>query len=306
MAVVTLTFTQLGEELIDGIPEFVQITSSEPALIFYSLDGSLPTVFSQQYESPIQMPTDVGSVTLSAVGYTEDGYGNLVPGPVLSEEYSVDPEIGLRVRNAFFEGVTYISPGGSDIPFWYDYQGEVAVAIDIPAEELQSQLKLSDRDAQGNMISTGVFGDTSRTPWLDTTTTRDDPYKAYDSPTGSSDGTFDPEALYIVVDGRNPRSLDDVKVINGPYMSLRNPEGNYGGIDFVSTDGSNYVSGSLARYMFNRDKGVIVFYYFDSNANRWIKSIQNLPEFDTSKLSYSIMTNPVVFKWFTFGRHQGV
>jgi hypothetical protein len=89
-------------------------------------------------------------------------------------------------------------------------------------------------------------------------------------------------------------------------MSLRDPEQNFGGLDFVSTDGSNYISGSLTKIHYDRKKEIAVFYYFDSNTTRWVKSIQNLPRMEPRSFKNAIITNPVVFKWNNFGRHQAV
>jgi len=303
MAVVTLTFTETGHRVVDGIPEFIEITSSSPAIIFYTLDETLPSQLATQYDGyAIKMPTDAGSVTLSAVAYFMDGYGNLVPSAVFSETYRTEGTAGDRIRRFDFEGVVYIYPGGLDIPYWYDSDGDAKVFIDIPIDEFERELIPSERNADGSIRSDVKGGVIDEQHWTETPTTRDDDFVPYSTPNSPD---FDPEALYIVIDGRN-RDPDDVQLINGPFMSLRDPEKNFGGLDFVSTDGSNYISGSLVKSHYNRAKGIIVFYYFDSNTNRWIKSIQNLPAMNRNLLRNSVVTNPVVFKWNNFGRHQAI
>ena len=303
MAIVTLTFTEKGQRTVDGIPEFVEITSSSAAIIFYTLDGTLPSMMSEQYDGyAIKIPTDSSSVTLSAIAYFMDGYGNLVPSSVFSEEYRTDGTFGDRIRRFDFEGVVYIYPGGLDIPYWYDSDGNAKVFIDIPIEEFEKELIPSERNADGSIRNDVRGGIIEKQYWTETSSTRDDDFVPFSSPDSE---TFDPSALYIVIDGRN-RDPDDVQLINGPYMSLRDSERNFGGIDFISTDGSNYTSGSLVKSHYNRAKGIAVFYYYDSNANRWIKSIQELPRVDRRLLRNSIVTNPVVFKWNNFGRHQAI
>jgi hypothetical protein len=306
MEVVILTFNKVGSELIANIPEFVEITASMPSMIFFTLDGTLPTVFSSQYTgSPIEMPADVGQVTLTAIAYFLDGYANLVPSPILSETYTTDTEGLNRVRNLSFEGVTYIYPGGLDIPFWYDSAGDPVVFIDIPIEDLEKQLIPSERNKDGSIRDKDNIRWAVRdlVPFDETITTRDGEITPVTSP---EDPDFDPRALFIIIDGRSARDTDAPLLFNSPFMVLRDPERNFGGLDFVSTDGSNYISGGLTKPHYNREKEIIVFYYYDSNVNRWVKSIQNLPRVNKLNFSNAIITNPVVFEWNNFGRHQAV
>lgn len=304
MPVVILTFTKLGTEIISGIPEFVEITANVPAMIFYTLDGSLPTVFSSSYTDPIEMPKDRGSITLSAVAYFLDGYGDLVPSSVLTKTYYTDNAYqGTHHRRFWFEGITYIFPGGKNIPFWYDEAGNVKVVLDLPLEEYQNNELISDRDEQGLYVPNPET-EVIHTPSNETATPIDNDLTNYDVPTNPM---FDPDARVIVVDGRDRRNIDDTLMLNGPYMSLRDPRRNFYGVDFLSTDGTNYISGSLTKAHYNRSKEVIVFYYFDSTAGRWIKSIQRLEPVAAASLPpNSVVSNPVVFKWNNFGRQQGV
>jgi len=152
--IVTLTFTAENGEIISGIPRFVSIASSEPATIYYTLDGTLPTQLSNIYTGRIEMPTDNNSITLSAVGYFLDGYGSLVPTTVLSNTYFTDVSEIDRTRYLFFEGITYMYPGGLDIPFWYDFDGYASVFVDIPIADLENILILSDRDSDGIYVTT--------------------------------------------------------------------------------------------------------------------------------------------------------
>lgn len=301
MPLVVLSFVEKGSELLSGIPEFVEITSNVASTIYYTLDGTLPTMFSEQYTDLVKMPTDSGSVSLSAVAYYLDGYGDLVPSSVLTKTWSTDGSIGGRMG---FEGIVYMYPGGLNIPFWYDADGEAKVFISISVEEFELLLRVSDRDANGS-----IRGEVSKTLGTETPphltgTNRDTPPAPFSNPAGNSN--FDPRALYIEIDGRVPRDFDDVRLTNSPYMTLRDPEGNFNGIDFISSSETNYISGSLLRAHYNRAKDIIVYYYYDSNANRWVKSIQNLPKLEPVRHTSSLSTNPVVFKWNNFGRHQAV
>ena len=302
MTVVTLSFIEEGQRIIEGIPEFIKIESNLPTLIFYTLDESLPTMASTQYDGyAFVLPTDDSVVNLSAIGYFLDGYGDLTPSAVFSVAYTLDFSEAYRIRGRDFEGVVYSYPGGLNIPFWYDSDGDAKVFIDIPLDEFNKEFSPSFRNADGT-IREGESLVTKKQSASETQTTRDDDTLLFSTP---SSADFDPRALYIVIDGRD-RSPEDVPIVNGPYMSLRDSEKNWGGADFLSTRGSNQISGSLLKYYVNREKGIVVFYYFDSSSNRWIKSIQNLPAIDTSTLRNPIWKVPMVFRWNNFGKHQGI
>jgi hypothetical protein len=297
MTFITLSFTRSREETVVGIPDFISIQSSEPALIYFTLDGTLPTTLSQQYNGEqVRLPTGNSVITLSAVAYFLDGYSNLVPSSVFSETFTI-PSLEPHVRHPSYQGISYMYPGGANIPFWFDVDGNPKVYIDIPIEEFEKDLIPSERDADGT-IRKDIDGGTVE--FKPTTPNFTDASSVSDGP------EFDPNALLIIIDGRVTRNTEEPLLINSPYMSLRDPEKHFGGIDFYRTAETNYVSGGLVKAHYNRDKGVIVFYYFDSNTGRWIKSIQNLTTPDAKNYPNAIVSNPVVFEWNLFGRYQAV
>lgn len=294
---ITLSFKELGGQIIAGIPRFVEVLSSAPATIYYTLDGSLPNQLSTPYTQAIEMPTSSGEVILSAVGYFVDGYSNLVPTPVLSNIYRTD--VSDLSQFLLFDGIVYMYPNGQNIPFWYDKDGSASVFLDVPPDQIE--FPISERDSIGLEIP-GATGFDKQNP-AETASAFDNDYQLFDQP--SSD-TFNPEALFILVDGRNPSNINDVLLINGPHMDLRDPRKNFGGLDFYSYHGTVYRSGSFTRHYYDRDREVIVFYYFDSNTGRWVKSIQKLEKRDAKALPKPTFSNPVVFQWFNFGRQQGI
>ena len=292
MSSIVITFTALGEEIISGIPDLVEITTSQPSIIYYTLDGTLPTTFSSQYFEPIQIPTDAGSVVLSAIAYFLDGYDNLVPSNVLSRTYETDPtDIGERIRRPF-AGVMYMYPGGLNIPYWYDYQGDVKIYIDVPIEEFESALKPSERNEDGSARS-DVEGGVTRY----ITSTRNLPFSQ-----PSDLNLFDPKAMHIVIDGRSS-NLDEVRLSNSPHMILNDPTKEFGR-EFRKEADAHHRSAGLAKAYYSRDRETIVFYYFDSITGRSIKSIQHLPRYNPTLTHNSVITNPILFKWFKWGRYQ--
>lgn len=299
--IVTLTFEGSEREIVSGFPETVTITSSSPATIYYTLDGSLPTQMSTVYTEPIRLPTDGQSITLSAVGYFLDGYNNLVPTPVLSNIYSTDVSTIKWARYFFYEGIAYMYPGGQNIPFFYDSDGYASIFIDVPEDDLFNVTIPSRRDALGSNIE--YENKVGKIPSEETQDRYDDNFQSFDKPTNDN---FNPHALFILIDGRVPTTDADVTLINGPSMNLRDPRRNFGGIDFYSINNTNYRSANMARMSYDRKREIVVFHYYDTNNGRWVRSVQHLPQIDVRSLPKPSIRQPVVFKWFNFGRHQGV
>jgi hypothetical protein len=295
MPVVTVTFTPSEDETVSGIPDTVAIAVNVSATIYYTLDGTLPTLFSSVYVDPVELPTDENSVTLSAIAYYLDEMAMLVPTAVLSETYSTDHTDIDRTRYLHFEGVVYSYPGGLDIPYYYDENGDVTFSLDI--EESNLLFIDSDRDVAGNFV--GTTNEVDPVDPDETATLIDNVIAPFSSPNNS---TFNPEAYLIQIDGRAGAPEQVVKLINGPYMSLRNLRTSYGGIEHYNIRGSRYVSGDATRYSINREKGIIVFNYFDTNTNRWVKSIQDLEPAPAQ--ASAAFSPPLVFHWFNMGRHQ--
>lgn len=296
---ITVTFVESIEQLVSGIPQTVEISTSQEATVYYTLDGTLPTPFSRVYSGPIEMPTDVGVVVLSAIAYYLDEDLNLVPSPILSETYFTDQTHLDRHRLMFFEGVVYIFPGGADIPYYYDGDGELVMSIDFPEEELD--LVVSDRDHQGlpiDVTNAVTYIRPEESPSLLDETPPD-----FSSPNDIA--AFNPEARMLLIDGRDGAAAEQIKLINGPFMSMRNHLGSFDGIEFFNLHGTNYISGSGTKMLVDRGRRVVVFYYFDSNSCRWVKSIQDLPATESLQLSGGYTPARVV-PWLQWGKQSTI
>lgn len=75
MAIITITATELGSQLITGIPMLLSLETNVPSTIFYTFDGSEPTVFSAVYLEALLMPTiSTVRVRAMAVSGSDKGY----------------------------------------------------------------------------------------------------------------------------------------------------------------------------------------------------------------------------------------
>src|ERR1035437_7026687 len=82
MAVINITLTESEEQIVSGIPRAISISTNIPSTIFYTLDGSVPTLFSDMYIVPITMPTASLSVILNILATN-----GIDTAPILTETY---------------------------------------------------------------------------------------------------------------------------------------------------------------------------------------------------------------------------
>ena len=242
------------------------------------------------------MPTSGGSITLSAVAYVFDGY-DYVPNTVLAETYAVDSQ-ALAPLYSIHGGVAYVFPGGLNIPYWYDYAGNVSTYIDVVYDP--NDFLTSDRNVDGSYREDVWF---NQVAGPDQTPQRDGPDLFYLSRLTSED--FNPDAPMILIDTRaNSTAQPDVPVFNGPHMTLRDPDKYYGGLDYRSVGGTNHVSGHFVKWFLNEQTGTYVAYYFDSVDSRWIKSVSTIDVVPISVRTVPSATIPLVFQWNQWGRYS--
>lgn len=292
MSIASLMFEEAEKQIIAGFPEFVAILSSDPAaIIYYTTDGLLPDPLAQVYIDPIVLPTDSKPFTINAIAYADvDGYS--VPGSVLSYTWSLDNTAYFQQRNSHKAGVAYIYPGGLNIPYWYDYDGNPATYLDVDPYEIL--FLTSDRDAQGRPQPSDYHSEMAGPSNTD---------MSYLSTLGADN--FNPDAHVILIDTR-PESehKPSVMVVNGPFMTLRNPDRYYRGIDYRAVDGSNHTSGQHIQSFHNRKTGTHVAYYFDTVDARWIKSISHVPVEPDKIRPLPVYQRPLLFQWNLFGNYN--
>lgn len=297
MAVVTLTFTGSEEEIVAGVPKTMTIESNIPATIYFTIDGSIPTLDSPIYVDTFEFPTGVNSVTLSAFGVDSIG----TAGPTLTQVFApdvTDIKVALH-RHTDLEGIVIDRVGeGLDIEDGFDADGDPVRFLDI--EEIDLELVNSARGYLGIEEGTQV---TVNIPDPETTSRfSDDNFQSFSTPEVGE--LFNPYARTILIDNRKD---NDINIIPRPYGSLHNIYREFGGKRLLHpADDAAYVSGGFVRRFYDAKNGVMVSYYFDHNEGRYVKNIQDLPSNIPSTLGVGPTGGPLIFKWMSRGQISGL
>lgn len=277
--VILLTVKESENQIISGIPEYVEFETNVPATVFFTLDGTDPTVDSEIAVDQVHLPSHGKIVALKAIAVSGVFYSS-----ILEETYYTTHADLERTRLLDKEGINVLSADGTPVAnLTYDADGNPTQESEIPILELDIVTSKVNRIGEENPGRTSKdfiqFAETIN---------KDNSFKT----TSLNDISFDPTAKVIVIDGSTQEARDSqvAQVINRP-MGTMNPVS-----DFYNPHIEQHplVSGSLVRPMYNPSTGKAVFYYMESRENRWIKSIQEV-EYKTLNISPS--TKTVVFKW---------
>lgn len=291
MAVISITITESEESLLEGIPQFLTLSTNTPATVFYTLDGTDPTTSSLVYLDQITMPRE-NTVIFKA--FATDGYDTC---PIITRVFAPDITI---VRKAFdtVSGVNsvkkktifpYASEGQDghyvwgthgpadlivdkstvpNIPDGYDGTGAGSFAngTDLPLDNYL--IRFSETNFRGER------GRGLGTLPTEVTVIRPTPPQASSN---INDKMFDPRALVIYQDSREEPLDPNVANINRAAFSLQdaNIEKERSGA-LLQNEGFNKAgaTGSFVRSVFNPRDNSTTYYYFDSQALRWIISTE--------------------------------
>jgi hypothetical protein len=294
MAILTISAESLGPELIAGIPMLVALSTNLPSTIYFTLDGSEPTLTSAVYIQPIQLPTDQISIQLRALAISGSDSGQL------DVTYSVDSGI-VDATTAYYGDSRGPIVDAYDVPedFMDGYgPGDDLVVdepvrySDIPIEDLELQYSRTGPEGMGpgTLIAIG-FPDT------EVMARKVGAVDADASSPNNDNVFFNPRSLFITIDGRDGYQDQSVFIINRPWAGTMDITKYLGGKSLYEP--SPYISGGFVRSFRDWEKGIIVFYYFDHNETRWIKSIQYLdPDKQPANIGNRNQTGgPLVFKW---------
>jgi len=281
--VILLFIEESDSQIVSGIPEFVILSTNEPATIFYTLDGSEPDLSSEIFIDRITMPTDGLAITLKAIAVS-----GAMTSSTLEQTYFTDQGELDKSRLTGDEGINILPPDSTVVDnLSFNKDGELAQKSSIPFQDLD--IRASTTSNIGEEISGNTTIDFINFP-VGTTSKEE---TVVSSPNDNIH--FDPMAAHIIIDGTTEENLENqvVRIINRPH----------GTMDLVSDfyksrlDEYQLVSSNFVRHMINPSTGKITFYYRDSRENRWIKSTQKV---EGRPLNLSTSGGPpssFVFRW---------
>ena len=287
MAVAILSFISSLEEISSGIPKTVEIESNIPSTIHYTLDGTVPSIDSMIYIEPLNMPTGVNSVVLSAFAIDSDGHYS----PILTQAFAPDVSSLDGPRYVGLEGIVVDRVGsGEDIIDGYGADNTAIRFLDIQPINLDL-VKTPDQ-----MITNKVYvPDPKSTPSF-----YDDNFEEVSSPESAQ--FFNPSAKVIVIDNR---INNEVTLMPRPYGSLSNPYKEFGGKRILNGTEATYITGGFVKRFYNPVTKTMVGYYFDHNEGRHIKNIQSLPS-NIPQMAFGGVSVPAVIRWINWGRQSTI
>ena len=324
---INITITESPLEKSAGIPSSVTITTNVPATVFFTLDGTDPTVMNMVAVGPIELPTDENTVTLKL--FATDG---VETSSVITEVYGTStvplrqPHDKVIINDSSCKKATY--PYGSPVasmdpsviyentggiivdnrlapqfPDGYDGTATSTVAnhTNRPYSSLFYDIDYSETDSIGNRgrgIGTLPANSIVIKPRND---------NEIEISSDANSAFFNPRALVIYQDSREPQYDEDVPRLNRPYFDLERPGVARDGALLQTAPEGMAPNGSLTRWHWNPRDNTITYYYFDSRVNRWIISKEPYtPKPNTvnnvSPLVFSSRDKGVgfVFKWVPF------
>jgi len=340
MAVISVTITQSAEQVVAGIPKTVSITTNIPATIFYTLDGTDPTLFSNMYTGAIFIPYDQLLVTLKVLAtngvdtspIVVDQYiTNIVDSNARLPHSGTTAEAGSVIPDAYpfgtppfqpqqgytnpanagpYSGAVY-DPSQPATATGFDGKGNPTGFTNQPYDSSNYQITYTDRDASGNQGSNigNLPGKTTLPYPSDTQIDQGQTSGQGPEQTQQFTNLFDPRAMVIFQDF-SKEDPNDPPQINRQFFSLENPERARDGNYYFNTgqDASAPVSGSFVRAHYNPRTNTITHYYRDSWSNKWIISTapyQPNGTFDGNMAATAMGTKSgagVVFEWLPFTR----
>lgn len=325
MAVISISITESEEQVVAGIPRIISVSTNVSSTIFYTLDGSVPSLFSTIYTGPIFLPVDKLTVIFNV--FASNGVDS---SPIITETYMTNMLGNTRLAhsatdqnsevsipglypfgtppiqpNAAFlspalAGVTVDDPEKPSSGTGFDGDGNQTGYTDQPYNIENYQIIYSTTDALGQ-TGYGV-GNLPATAKIKL----EEPIP---ETTEQFSNMFDPRAFVIFqdFDKENP---NDPPQINRQFFTLEDPnkarDGNH---YFTSGLDAPPVNGSFLRSHYNPRDNTISYYYFDSWTNKWIISKQQFKP--TGNFDGNLAAMPIggrepgsryVYQWVPFTR----
>lgn len=316
MSVISLTVTESVEQVVSGIPRFVTITANIASVIFYTLDGSTPTIDSTMYVSPVQLPTNVLTLTLSV--FATNGTDS---SPIISNTYQTDTldqgartsHSGTNAQPNSTQGLQDPYPFGSN-PIMPGQIFEGAAAAGFTTDNPLLPETATGFDASGNptgFVNTPLIGvPTMNQPIIYSTTDamglsgpgignlpphtvqREVPPPEQ---ANMSDKLFDPRALVIFQDFTKPNDPNMPVTINRQFYDDSNMSHERQGAYYNQSIDTGPPDGTFLRQHYNPTDQTLTYYYRNSRTNKWI----------ISKTSFTPAADAGKYYNLVFGRNEG-
>ena len=324
MAIINVTIEESLEQILEGIPKYLTVTTNIAAVVFYTLDGSEPTLFSEIYTGPVFLPTNQPTVIFKV--FANSGSDN---SSIITETYQTNMLENARLphsattagagdnlpglypfgTNPIQPIVTFTNPGDAGVTVFNPDLPSTSTGFDGAGNETgftnesynieNYQISYSTRDAIGQ-VGAGIGT-------IPATSTILAPVPEPEQ-TDQFSATFNPKAFVIFQDFSkiNP---DDPAQVNRQFFTLEDSE--------KIRDGNSYynsgldappVSGSFLRAHYNPKDNTMNYYYLDTWTNKWIISKQQYINSNASSGNMSgVVDNRTkgsqyVFQWLPFTR----
>lgn len=288
MAVISITITESEEQVVAGIPRNISISTNISSSIFYTLDGTEPTLFSDMYIGVIRMPTNFLTVTLKV--FATNGVDT---SPIITETYqtnmlnnarlahsSTDAQAGSNISNLYPFGTPALQPTGIFLN-----PGDAGITVNNP--ELDQITAGYGADGYANSFTNKPYNleNYSIKYTKNTATGEMGPFignlpgeviveNAPPEPeeTDQMSNLFDPRAFVIFQDFslQNP---DEPQHINRQFFTLENTERARDGNAFYTSGlDAPPTNGTFLKSYYNPRDNTITYYYIDTWTNKWIIS----------------------------------
>lgn len=294
MGTLVIVLNESKLDLVSGIPEYISFSTSSPATVFYTVDGTTPTENSLMAVGNIEMSEHWSNawilkknnkITIKAYAVSASSESSVITKSYTAGQLDMNRtrllnEEGIRVLPYGYDAVdslSYTSIGG-------DSQ-QTAISFD------DLDIKASETDSNGVAVSNTSVSFIKK-PIINPSSD----YSTVSSVNGNYE--FDPKAKVIVIDGTSvaKASSQVVKIVNRPYNSM-------GPLDNHKDDWyndhlkkSSMISGNLVRQVYDKSSGYVSFYYYESRDSRWIISKQKVDN-DNFSINIPSGNSPFVFKW---------
>jgi Chitobiase/beta-hexosaminidase C-terminal domain len=292
MAVINITITNSTTQIISGIPQTVSISTNISATIFFTLDGSTPTIYSTIYTTPITLPTDDTSVELNV--FATNG---VISSPIITNTYETNilgqdarfPHSGTNAPTNPPLGTLDPAPfGAPPIQPNQQYLGPGAAGLTVDDPLLPQVSTGFDADGNPTAFTNGQdpYGiPTPSFPYLYSESVADNggigtfpPYTVIrDAPPPEQSNTnspfFDPRASVIIQDSTQPINPLAPLTINRMNFSMENiGKVRSGDIYFSNAGETPTTTANFTHSYYNPVDNSMTYYFYDNMQQRWVIS----------------------------------